>query len=252
LWDLSKSALKRVDLSKEAGEGTLQGIKMDDRQNIYAASDEFLFRINSETNSITKFADPLFKGQNKASSLQIAADNVLWLKSNVLFELKQKDILTIKEADDFLNEEDKALYHPSSNSIWIIRNEALLSKNLNNKQKRASLIHKATNKFLDLAIVDEELLAHTENTVLRFNINTKKLVQAIPVESKRKLRAFHIERDFHAYIFNDNLLEIYRIKEEKIAQYFIPIKDEDKISKLRVKDNVAAIISDGVLSVFAL
>ena len=100
-------------------------------------------------------------------------------------------------------------------------------------------------------MVGHEVISPTAHSVLRVDA-LGKLKQSIPVEGSRQLLAMHVTPEAHAYLFNDQLLEVFVPKGQLAFRYRLPLEDGEKVTKLELNGLRLALIVGGKPRVFTL
>lgn len=137
---------------------------------------------------------------------------------------------------------DRTLYDAKSKTLWVARKNKLLRLRANAAKPVVTLT--ATHLLRGLAQVDGELILHTAHAVLLVGSNGK-LKQSIPVEGRRKLKSMDVSVETHAYFFDDDLLEVFRPKEQTVRRYPLPVDGADVVSNVTLRAKYLALIADG-------
>lgn len=144
---------------------------------------------------------------------------------------------------------DRPLFDAKSKSLWVTRKNKLLR--YKDKSPKPIVTLNATHLLRGLAQVDGELILHTAHAVLLVGSNGK-LKQSIPVEGRRKLLTMDVSPETHAYFFDDDLLEVFRPKEQTVRRYRLPLEGEDTVTSVTLRGSFLAVVADGRPRLFRL
>jgi hypothetical protein len=149
-----------------------------------------------------------------------------------------------------LSPEDHAVLRPERKALWYVHGAKLFRIDLGGDGEPVPVLA-AKHPLLGLAAAGRGFLAYTAHAVLRLTPEGK-LKRSIPVEGRRQLAQVFVGDDLHAYLFSDQLLEVYRLKERQVERYRLPLDEGETPGEMAVQGHVLALTVDGHPRLFHL
>lgn len=247
-WRLADRALRRLPLSDGDATGSHLVSFGTSGVHLFAAAEDALFQVDWEQGRVFRYSNPLppthplgFAGKG---------DNFWLLQAGSLlkFDVTARSLVPRIKAP-FLLTHDKPLLDPETKILWILRGTTLFRVNLADPSGQFTAKLTARHRLLDLQTSASGLLMHTAHTVMRIS-NEGKLLRSIPVEGRRKLVKMTITNEAHAYLFDDHLLEIFRLRDQRTLRVRLPLEDTEPVTTLRISGALVALVADGRPRIF--
>jgi uncharacterized protein YkvS len=144
---------------------------------------------------------------------------------------------------------DYAEIDTDSEVLWLANGGQLTTIELNSNSVKVIL--DAKHAIYDLKIQDAAVVAHTPYALIRYDL-AGKLMQVIPVKGKRRLLKMDLNKDTHAYLFSDRLLETYKMTEKKLERYRLNFEKAKFAQSFQTAKNSVALLIDGKPRYFEL
>lgn len=266
LWVLGKSALWRWDLDTRklsrlklplgnSDSASLLTMASDDL-SLYAATANAVFQIGIEDQRVFRFLpgrslDTAAKGTTKVTKIFGAGDDFWWLNQNQLWRIdRYTKKLLATPVPDTLPKLRALSFAPDTRQLyWITDNQ--LFRQGPDWSKPAKLVFKTKKKLLDVQFRDGTVFLLTQFAALRLSRDGE-LLQSIPVEGQRRLARMSISEGQHAYLFHDQLLEVFNLGTRQAARYALPIDATAKFGRMLLKGAMLVLSVDGELRCFRL
>ncbi len=129
-----------------------------------------------------------------------------------------------------------------SEVLWFAKGGQITTLDL--KSNLVRVILDAKHDIYDLKIQDAAVVAHTPYALIRYDL-AGKLMQVIPVKGKRRLLKMDLNKDTHAYLFSDRLLETYKLPEKKLERYRLNFEKAKYAKSFQTSKNSVALLIDG-------
>lgn len=247
-WQLSNNKMEKINLIKK-NDSALQSITTtNDEMFVVSATQIFRLTFNPLQVSSLKI-----EGKRKQTVKLLAFNNrLIWVTTSGIYTTDPgfERLVRLKNSPS-LTLSDKILY-PKKNTLWIARKNRLLKLSFDNKKLTTTLLINTKNQLQNIfSSKDSGVFSNTRYTVLRFT-KSGKLIQSIPVEEGRKLALININDNFHSYLFNDKLLEVYQIHSKKSFKYKLNLGIVHKAQKMIQKKSIIGLLIDGKPRIFQL
>lgn len=252
-WDIDGRKLKRLTLTKEAErEQTGPLVRLgSDGVSLFAAADGALFQIQWHEGRVFRYQNAAAAGGH-ALAFAGEGDTFWWVHDQALFRFdRYGKTLTPQRRVPLLSNASHAVLDAPAEVLWFIKGKRLFRLDLKRSDSQPAAVLQAKHALIDLQLVGHEVIAPTAHTVLRIDPSGK-LKRSIPVEGSRQLLAMHVTPEAHAYLFNDQLLEVFLPKERSALRYRLPLEDGEKINKIELVGHRLALIVDGKPRLFTL
>ncbi len=145
-----------------------------------------------------------------------------------------------------------SLLYPVKNKILSV---ALQKDPTDAKKPEKTVFFQTTEPILGIDRIEQEIYIHTAYSIIRLD-PTGKLLQAIPVEQRRKLHRLSFEESderghiYHSYQFHDGLVEVYNISRKQVVRYALPAPQKKPSSPFLIATPYLVVGDDGILRVF--
>jgi hypothetical protein len=240
-WAAPGKSLKRLKLGKPdvAEQDHLAHLGFDGL-SLFAAGDGALYQVQWAQGRVFRY--PLTP---RAETFGFAGqgDDFWLLQAASLFQFDRYGKVLRPKGDTLrLAPSDKPLYDAKTKTLWIAHQNQLQKSRLDGVPPVTTLT--ASHPLLGIARGDGELILHTAHTVLRVGLNGK-LKASIPVEGKRTLVAMDVTPEAHAYLFDDDVLEIYDVTAQSVASYRLPLDGASEVKSLTLRGAYVALLADG-------
>lgn len=240
-WAAESKSLKRLKFGdpKLAEQDVLRHLGTDGL-SVFAAGEGALYQAQWTQGRVFRY--PL---QPKAPTFGFAGfgDDFWLVQATGLFQFDRYGrTLQPKSTGVQLSKGDLTYFDTQRKTLWVARKTKLIKQVLGGSAPVVTL--NASHRLLGIAPGDNELILHTAHAVLRVDSNGK-LKGSIPVESRRKLVSMNVTKDAHAYLFDDNLLEIYDVKKLTVTRYRLPLEGVTEIKALAISGSFVALLADG-------
>ncbi len=252
-WDIDGRKLQRLTLTKEAEReqsGALAKLGSDG-VNLFAAADGALFQIQWQDGRVFRYQNAAANGGH-ALSFAGDGDDFWWVHDLALFRFdRYGKTLTPQRRVPLLVNASHAVMDAKAQVLWFEKGKRLFRLDLTREDSQPVAVLQAKHTLIDLQMVGHEVISPTAHSVLRVDA-LGKLKQSIPVEGSRQLLAMHVTPEAHAYLFNDQLLEVFVPKGQLAFRYRLPLEDGEKVTKLELNGLRLALIVGGKPRVFTL
>ena len=250
VWDLEAKKLKRLRLHDGTVDGSILVTLSTDGLSLFASSRATVYQINARENRIFRYraspkrgvSNPFFIGQG---------EEFWWFADGQIFKLDRYGKTIYPIADTVTLEKQQGFaYLAGKRQLYWADRSSLLRLRLD-RPKEISRIFTTKHPILDVHVINHHLVIHTKHTILRLTTEGN-VLQAIPVEGRRNLARMHLNPEQHAYLFDDQLLEIYDVKTQQTLRYALPLEEEQSIRQIRLSWPLIAVASDNQIRVFHL
>jgi hypothetical protein len=253
-WRIGTNSLQRLVLWQDTDAQTKAPLRYlgGDGINLFVAADNTLFQIHWQENEIFRY--PLPPGL-KVRGFSGQADDYWLLHSGGIMQFDRygKTLIPRSKVTNFATAEAMA-YEPHSHILWAVRGNDLWRTDLKLKAPRGRVVFSAQHPLHSLTLPDGahgDVMTHTDHAVLRFG-ESGIMRPSIPVEGSRRLIAMAISATNHAYLFSDQLLEVYEIQKKQTTRYLLPIDNVEQVSALRLSGQQVAVLVSGRPRLFRL
>lgn len=258
LWILGKTALwqwrpderklSRMTLHQPKSDGSTLARLATDGINLFASSRSTVYQVIPGDGRVFRYPSASATGAPRFVGF---GDDFWWLAGTRLFKLDRygKTLASRGDASWVAKAGASAYFPETRNFYWTLGKKLVRAKLDGTAEPRA--VFSAKQPLLDVQAAADHLIAHTAHTVLRLEPDGT-VLQAIPVEGRRKLVRMHISEERHAYLFDDQLLEVYDLKTKSASRYALPLDDGESITRLALSGTYAAIAFGDIVRLFRL
>lgn len=142
-----------------------------------------------------------------------------------------------------------AAFDPEHGQFWYVVKNKLYRLNTSGDGSPAKILQ-LKQPVRSLVAKNGGAIVTTTKTVLITSADGKRL-QTIPVEKSRQIVAASNSEDQHAYVFNDQILESFDLKTQRIGRYILPFDSDAKIKGLKLGSGLVHMVADGKVRLFA-
>jgi len=246
LFDHSNKSLKKIRIRTEK---QFPIKKLTHRNGyLFAASDRELYRIELQPFKVIVFKHPSYKS-GSTSSLATGTDDIWWVHDDGLIHISTSKKPRLNRVADISIKKVISWFDAKNQQLWSLKGGQIITTDFRHKNPQSKVIHDAKHAFINIEPLDEGVLVHSNHTVLKFNQN-QQLDQIIPVEDQRKLIAFNIKPQIQGYLFNDQLLEIYNLKQQVKFQTYLQLPAKSSIFSLIHSNPYSAVLTNQVPIVY--
>ncbi len=253
LWDVDGRKLKRLTLTPENDKTEIGPLALlgTDGISMFAAADGALFQVGWEQGRVLRYQSAAAT-VGRPLALDAAGDTIWLVHNNAVLSLDRygKKLKPVRHVP-LLQGVTKAVIDANAKVLWFVKGKRLFRLAIDREDVQPAAVLEAKHALLDLELSGSSLVVPTAHTVLLLSPEGK-LERSIPVEGSRKLLAVHVSKDAHAYLFNDQLLEVFLTKEKQTLRFRLPLEDDDKVAKIALSGRRLAVLVDGKPRVFTL
>lgn len=251
-WDAPHSKLRRIRLFDAKKDRTQLQQLGTDGVSMLAATANSLYQYNPKQRRIFRYEVPTTSAQARPLGFFGTGDDNWLVRSDSLVKLdRYGKSLVVKTKLDGLTPKDKVVFIPEHMRLWHLAGNMLQVTDLSTETVVTKDVIKAKHRLIGAAALGGGLIMHTAHTVLQVDASGK-LVRSIPVEGPRKIVAMHIDKERHAYLFDDRLLEVFTLNDRKTASYFLPLEHPADSAHLVMRDGLAAVSGQDGIAVYRL
>ncbi len=211
---------------------------------LFAASDRNLYRIELDPFKVLVFSHPSYKSGG-TSSITSDSANIWWVHDDGLIKISTGKKTFVQRVADIPVKKAISWFDAKNRQLWLIKGGQVAVSDLRLKKPQNKVIYNAKYAFIGIQPLAESVLIHSNYTVLKFNQN-QQLDQIIPVENKRKLIAFAVKPQLQSYLFSDQLLEIYDLKQNTRFQTFLQIPAKSNILGIKRSSLYSAVLTNQI------
>lgn len=253
-WQINAKALQRLTLWRDQKDISQTPLRYlgGDGVNLFAAADTTLFQIRWQQNQV--FLYPLASG-TKVRGFAGHDDDFWLLHSTGLMQFDRYGKTLIPQTKlPYFTDAAWLAFDPAQRLLWAIRGSALLLTDLKQKKPQTHVVFTAQHPLRGLALLEDaggDIMTHTDHAVLRFD-PTGSLRQSFPVEGTRRLLAMAFNASSHAYLFSDQLLEVFDVQRRRGRRYRLPFADGEEITAMQLSHQHIAFLEGGRPRLFRL
>jgi hypothetical protein len=250
VWRPLERKLSRMKLHDPRSDGTPLSALGTDGINLFASSKATVYQVTPTDGRIFRY--PRIPATGKGAPRFVGrGDDFWWIPGDALLKLDRYGKKLAPRGDaGFLAKAGRLAYVAEQGALFWTEGKRLMRGRPDGKAAPKA-VFSAKHPLLDVQAAGGHLIAHTAHTVLRLS-HSGTVLQAIPVEGRRRLVRMHVGEDRHAYLFNDQLLEIYELATKTATRYALPLDEGEKIGRLTLAWPLAAVVADGAARVFRL
>ncbi len=248
-WDLDTGKLIRLQLidGKNENSPPLKRVGTDGLSD-FVASDSRLFQVNWSPKRVLQYELDV---QDRTLGFAGAGDNLWLIRTHNLVRFDRYTKSISSRFDFQLPESSKVVFDVTKQRLWYLDKREIRYVELATSEHTSLLCAKLKSDGLDLQIASNELLALSSTGVMRLSLDGKP-IQYIPIEGRRKLRGMAISGSNHAYLFDDQNVEIYDVSSKTGSATKLPFSTTDKFVEMRVAQGHLALLVSGTPHVFSL
>jgi len=253
-WHINTKALQRLTLWRDLEERSQTPLRYlgGDGVNLFAAADTTLFQIQWQQNKV--FLYPLASG-TKVRGFAGQNDDFWLLHSTGLMQFDRYGKTLIPQTKSiYFSDAAWLAFDPAKRLLWAVRGSQLLRTDLKQKKPQAQVVFTAQHTLRGLALPEGaggDIMTHTDHAVLRFD-PTGSLRQSYPVEGTHQLLAMTFSASNHAYLFSDQLLEVFDVQRRQGRRYRLPFADGEEITAMQLSHQHIAFLEGGRPRLFRL
>ena len=252
-WDIDGKKLKRLTLTPDNDKAQIGPLALlgTDGVSMFAAADGALFQVSWEQGRVYRYQSTSATA-GRPLAFDADGDTVWLVHNNAVLTLDRygKTLKPLRHVP-LLQGVTKAALDASAKVLWFVKGKRLFRLAIDREDAQPAAVLEAKHALIDLKLSGHELIAPTPHTILLLSPEGK-LVRSIPVEGARRILAVHVGEGSHAYLFNDQLLEVFLTKEKATLRFRLPLEDDDKITKIALSGRRLGVIVDGKPRVFTL
>jgi hypothetical protein len=214
----------------------------------FAASDTRLFQVNWSPRRILQYE---IGDLSKTLDFAGNGDNYWLIQTHrlVRFDRYTKSILARFALQ--LPESSKVAFDANKQRLWYGTKREIRYTDLADSEHSRQLSAKLKSDVLDLQLTSTELLALSATGILRLGLDGKP-IQHIPVEGRRRLCGMAISGSNHAYLFDDQNLEIYNGRAKTSSVTRLPVTTTKNLAVVRIDQDHVALLVSGTPHVYRL
>lgn len=253
LWEIDQKKLKRLTLTPDNDKPIIGPLSLlgTDGLSMFAAADGALFQVRWKEGRVFRYQNPAATG-GKPLAIAGFGDTVWLVHSGTVFTLdRYGKTLTPVRSVPHLQGVTLATLDAEAKVLWFVKGKRIFRLALDREDSQPAAVLEAKNAIKDLKLSARGLVAPTAHTVMIVSPEGK-LERSIPVEGARKMVAVHVGKDAHAYLFDDQLLEVFLTKDKSALRFRLPLEDDDKVAKIELLGRRLAVLVDGKPRVFTL
>ena len=207
-WRFADGWLRKVDLPEPADRLTFDGV------SVYAAGPRVLFQYQTVQKRLFSYGIPGTKSHGAPPFGFSGQGDDLWFlhPAGLMHIDRYGKTLARTYPMPAITNDDLVEFDPATRTLWRIHDRTL-SKTVFSSDEGVAPLTKAVlttkHKLLELALAGQQVVLHTERSVLRVDMASGKTRKAIPVEGSSKLVAMGLSASRHGYLFENGLLEIF-------------------------------------------
>jgi hypothetical protein len=248
-WDLASAKLLRTQIvNTSEGSGNSLRHMGSDGLSDFVASDSKLFQISWSPGRVLQFD---IGQQDNTLGFAGEGDNYWLIKARHLLRIDRYSKSVIDRYQYDLPESIKAVFDPLRQRLWYLTKREVRFIDFHDSNSESHVSARLKSTGIDLQITTHELVALTQSGVLRLNFAGKQL-QLIPVEGRRKIRNMSISEAYHAYLFDDQYLEIYNVPTKSTSVAQIPSAFTQPADAMHFNRDFVALLVAGTPRVFSL
>lgn len=252
-WDLGGRKLKRLTLTPEKEKALIGPLAVlgTDGVSMFAAADGALFQVAWDQGRVYRYQS-VAATVGRPLALKGHGDTVWLVHNNAILSLDRygKKLKPIRHIP-LLQGVTKAALDADANVLWFVKGKRIFRLAIDHEDAQPAAVIEAKHAIVDLKISGHALIAPTAHTVMLLS-PAGKLERSIPVEGSRRILAVEVGAEAHAYLFSDQLLEVFLTKEKTTLRFRLPLEDDDKIEKMTLSGRRLAVIVNGKPRVFTL
>lgn len=250
VWKPVERKLRRMKLHDPQSDGTPLAALATDGINLFASSKATVYQVAPGDGRVFRY--PRVPAAGKRAPRFIGrGDDFWWLPGEALLKLDRYGKKLAPRGDaGFLAKAGRIAYAAEQGTLFWTEGKTLMRGRPDGKAPPKG-VFSAKHPLLDVQAEGGHLVAHTAHTVLRLS-HTGAVLQSIPVEGRRRLVRMHVGEDRHAYLFGDQLLEVYELATKTATRYALPLDENEKIGRLALAWPLMAVVADGAVRVFRL
>lgn len=251
VWEPESSSLKRFSLAQDAAAKNLLGVEWLEPEKLLLVDTEGFSVLTLPSGKIIK--NFRFKSKTKSSLLgyNITPSHLHFFTGQKLvsFTRDLSTHRTVNLAPASLPRAAHVALTQNGSEIWWTLDKSLYRLDLAAKRREKSLVYKSEEPILNLS-AHESFVAITSSKATHLFNNAGKLQQAIPVKSQRRIVAATTEKAIHAYLFQDGLLETFRLPEGNKRTAHLAIEDLSSHVDLQASADKLIVIHKGNLQMW--
>lgn len=253
LWDIDTKRLKRLTLTPDNEKATIGPLALlgSDGISMFAAADGALFQVGWEQGRVFRYQSASAT-IGRPLALDADGDKVWLAHNNAVLTLDRygKKMKPIRHVP-LLQGVAKGLLDAPAKTLWFVKGKRIFRLQVDREDMQPAAVLEAKHAILDLKLSGHSLIAPTAHTVLLLTPEGK-LERSIPVEGSRRIVAIDVTKDAHAYLFSDQLLEVFLTKDKTTLRFRLPLENDEKITKIALLGRRLAVLSNGKPRVFTL
>ena len=251
LWRFDAKGLTHINLNR--GDETAAPLQKlgTDGTAIFAASANSLFQMIWPDRRVFRYALP--RGAHDAT-LGFAGTGdefrIIHTRGIISFDRYGKNVQLVQPLKS-LQWGDQIRYHPGTGILWRLKGKILEQADTTQADPKFRMLIKTHNPMMNLALDGSGAVVNTPYAVLRIG-ERGKMLRSIPVEGRRQLIGTHITPEVHAYLFSDQIIEIYRPAKRSAFRTKVDISSEEKVKKITVEQEYISILTENGVRAFRL
>jgi hypothetical protein len=251
LWRFDAKGLTHINLNQgDATAAPLQKLGTDGTA-IFAASAHSLFQMIWPDRRVFRYALP--RGTHDAT-LGFAGSGdefrIIHTRGIISFDRYGKNVKLVQPLKS-LQWDDQISYHPGTGILWRLKGKLLEQADTSQADPKFRMLMKTHNPMMNLALDGSGAVVNTPYAVLRIG-SRGKMLRSIPVEGRRQLIGTYITPEVHAYLFSDQIVEIYRPIKRSAFRTKVDLSSEEKVKKITVEQEYISILTENGVRAFRM